>query len=123
MSPKISIVEDDPSVVRALSRLCRSAGYEVSAYGSAEAFLEESPGDDDCLLLDVQLPGLSGLELQARLRADGCTTPVVVMTAFDREETRREALDGGARAFLPKPVATDTLLAVLRETMEGPGAN
>ena len=119
MSPKISIVEDDPSVVRALSRLCRSAGYEVAAFGSAEDFLAEPDGGDDCLLLDVQLPGLSGLELQARLRAAGRMTPVIVMTAFDREETRREALDGGARAFLQKPLDTDALLEVLRKTVEG----
>ena len=115
---RISIVDDDPSVTRALSRLCRSAGYRVLAFDSAEAFLDaDGPGQSDCLILDLHLPGLSGLDLQARLADAQQRVPVVMITAFDSEQARQQALDAGARAFLNKPVQTDRLLEVIEDAV------
>ena len=114
----ISIVDDDPSVVRALSRLCRSAGYAVHAFESAEAFLEADAGrDSDCLILDVHLPGLSGPELQLRLIEEHCGVPIVFITAFEDEATRGRALESGARAFLQKPLDTEVLLEAIQEAL------
>ena len=102
---RIVVVDDDPSVVRALARLIRLADYVVQTFESAEAFLEGHAEDDsDCLILDVHLPGLSGVELQARLRDAGSSLPIIFITAFDSERVHTEALEAGASAFLKKPL-------------------
>lgn len=102
---RIAVVDDDPSVVRALARLIRLADYVVETFESAEAFLEgQAEGDSDCLILDVHLPGLSGVELQARLRDAGSSLPIIFITAFESERARTEALEAGASAFLKKPL-------------------
>jgi len=100
----ICIIEDDESVRRALRRLIRSVGLEVEAFATAEEFLESIEQTIPiCLILDVNLPGLNGLELQRRLQAEGRNIPVVVITAYANEEMREQALKAGAIAFLPKP--------------------
>ena len=115
---RISIVDDDPSVARALARLCRSAGYRVHPYESAEAFLDGGGVEEsDCLILDVHLPGSSGLELLARLSAEGWNVPTLFITAFDGEPERARALALGARAFLPKPLDSAELLDLLAEML------
>jgi len=100
----IIIVDDDESVRRALRRLLRSVGMTVTTFATAEEFLESTgqppPG---CLILDVHLPGLSGLELQKRLIAEGRCAPVVFITAYGDDPTREQALRAGAIAFLLKP--------------------
>ena len=117
--PRISIVEDDPSVARAVSRLCRSAGYAVEAFESAEEFLDTGGSENtECLILDVHLPGLSGIQLQARLVENRKRVPIVFITAFESARTKDVALELGARAFLRKPLDSEKLLAVIQNVLE-----
>jgi FixJ family two-component response regulator len=118
--PRISIVDDDPSVRRALCRLCRSAGYAAESFVSAEAFLEAAISEEtDCLILDVQLPGQSGLQLQDRLHTAGTCCPIVFVTAYhDNDRLRQQALQSGAVAFLRKPLDTEQLLDVIRQALD-----
>ena len=110
----IGVVDDDESVRDALSSLIRSAGYRCELFPSAEAFLEsDRMGQTDCMLLDVQMPGLSGIELQARLRKMNCPVPVIFVTAHADESLRARALRAGATAFLEKPFNDDVLLGAI----------
>jgi FixJ family two-component response regulator len=116
---RVSIVDDDPSVRRALERLCRSVGYGVHAFESAEAYLDAGESDQtDCLILDVHLPGRSGLELQSELVATHRQFPIIFITAFDDDRTRSQALSAGAREFLPKPLGSERLLDVIQQALE-----
>ena len=118
--PRISIVDDDPSVARALARLCRSGGYSVLSFESAEAFLEgNGPAQTDCLILDVHLPGQSGPELQTHLMDVGQLVPIIFITAFEGERLRDEALESGARAFFRKPLDSARLLDAIRDVLAG----
>ena len=113
-APMISIVDDDVSVREATKALVRSLGHKVTTYGSAEEFLgSERISDTCCLITDVQMPGLNGLELQGRLIAEGYRIPVIFMTAFPEESARSKALKAGALGFLSKPFDEDSLLACL----------
>jgi FixJ family two-component response regulator len=110
----ISIIDDDASVRRALQRLVRSLGLNVEAFATAEDFLQPtSQPATDCLVLDVNLPGLSGLELQERMRAEGRGVPIVFITAYGTDRMRERALRAGAIAFLEKPFQEQALLAAL----------
>lgn len=110
----IVIVDDDPEVRGGLESLLRSSGVDVCGFPSAEAYLAHgSPKHTDCLLTDLHLPGLNGLELQAALRGLGAACPVVVMTAFPTEAAQTQAAKAGAAAFLVKPVDPDALLELL----------
>ena len=101
----IAIVDDDEAVREALKGLVRSLGYRASTFGSAEAFLNsEQINDTSCLVTDVQMPGLSGLDLQDRLIARDHRIPIIFITAYPDENVRRRAMKGGALAFLGKPV-------------------
>jgi FixJ family two-component response regulator len=109
----ISIVDDDPLLREGLISLLRSAGFATQAFASAEEFLSLAHRDDiACLILDVGLPGISGLELQSQLTAtvSNHRTPVVFMTARDDDATRQHAMKGGAVDFLRKPVRREALL-------------
>jgi len=113
ISRLISIVDDDPLVREGLISLLRSAGFATQAFASAEEFLSLAHRDNvACLILDVRLPGISGLELQSQLTAtvSNHRIPVVFMTARDDEATRQRALKGGAVDFLCKPVRREALL-------------
>ena len=111
----ISIVDDDPSMSRMLCRAIKAAGLNVYAYGSAEEFLDsEAPRASDCLILDVNLPGMSGLELQQRLNASRLEVPIIFMSAQADEATQLRALKAGAAGFLRKPFSIESLLATLR---------
>jgi FixJ family two-component response regulator len=117
----IFIIDDDESVRRALSRLIRSVGLRAESCATAEEFLEsdEQPAPA-CLILDVHLPGLSGLEFQTRLKAEGRCVPIVFITAYGDDATREQALQGGAIDFLPKPFEERALLdAVARALGSG----
>jgi FixJ family two-component response regulator len=107
----IFIIDDDDSVRRALRRLIRSVGLNVSTFATAEEFLQ-APQElaPDCLILDVHLPGLSGLELQERLLTEGRGVPIVFITAYAGEEGGERALRAGAVAFLEKPFEEQALL-------------
>jgi FixJ family two-component response regulator len=100
----ISIIDDDSIVREAVGDLVHSLGYEVTAFISAEDFLDYGRvAETSCLITDLQLPGLDGLELQAKLLADGYSLPIIFITAFPQETSRRRAMNAGAVAFLSKP--------------------
>lgn len=121
--PVISIVDDDASVREATKGLVRSLGYQATAFGSAEEFLgSERVSETSCLIADVQMPGLNGLELQSRLAAAGHRTPVIFVTAFPEEGVRARALAAGAYGFLGKPFDEDKLLACLERALKNDGA-
>jgi FixJ family two-component response regulator len=103
-APVVSIIDDDESVRTAAKCLVRSLGYDAHIFASAEEFLQ-SPFVDKtaCLIVDVQMPKMSGLDLQSALRAKGHHTPIIFITAFPEERVRARALEGGAVCFLSKP--------------------
>jgi FixJ family two-component response regulator len=114
----IGIIDDDESVRRALGRLIRSVGLDAATFASAEEFLEaEEPPLPNCLILDLHLPGLSGLELQDRLTALGRAIPLVFISAFGDDQVRDQALRAGAIAFLDKPFTEEALLAAVSQAV------
>lgn len=116
--PMIAIVEDDDAVRQALASLMRSLGYAVSGYASAEAFLDRAEaGMPDALITDLQLPGMSGTDLQRAIAARNCDVPTIVMTAFPSEQTRALALQQGALAFLSKPADGNAIAECLRRAV------
>jgi FixJ family two-component response regulator len=115
----ITVVDDDESVREALENLISSVGFEVKLFASAEDFLDsDMPLQTDCAVLDVRLPGITGLELQRRLAADGQSIPVIIITAQGDDKTRDEAVAGGAVAFLKKPFKEEVLLAALESALK-----
>jgi FixJ family two-component response regulator len=113
----ISIVDDDLSVRRALSRLVRLAGYAVESFASAPEFLASAPrGRTACLVLDIQLDrgGMSGFDLQERLVADGATIPIIFITAHGDTRTRERVKQSGVAGFLSKPFGDQALLDLIR---------
>ena len=114
----VGIVDDDQSVRDSLSSLLRSAGYKTMAFESAEAFLNaDGHSQPDCLLLDVRMPGLSGLELQSQLHGMKCMTPVIFVTAHTDDQVRARALQQGAAAFLGKPFDDEVLLSAIHSAI------
>jgi FixJ family two-component response regulator len=115
--PVIAVVDDDQSVREALENLISSVGFEVKLFASAEEFLDSSL-QTDCAILDVRLPGISGLELQRRLASDGQSIPVIIITAQGDDKTQDEAVAAGAIAFLKKPFKEEALLAALESALK-----
>jgi FixJ family two-component response regulator len=112
--PLIHVVDDDDSLRTALLRLLAAAGYEAQGYASTGEFLlQPLPDRPGCVLLDVQMPGPSGLELQAALQRQGTALPVVFMTGHANVAASVQAMKAGAVDFLAKPVGRDTLLEAL----------
>lgn len=113
--PVVSIVDDDPSVRRALGRLVKSAGYIVETFASAREFLDSSPrGRSACLVLDIQMEGMSGFDLQERLAAERSAIPVIFITAHDDPPTRKRIRRSEVAAYLRKPFDDLTLLDAIR---------
>ena len=112
--PLISIVDDDESVRQALKSLIDSVGVRAEVFDSGEEFLK-SPylSQTDCLIADVRMPGMSGLELQERLSAAGCSIPIVFISAHEDKESRARGLRAGAIDFLQKPFSEDSLLGAI----------
>jgi FixJ family two-component response regulator len=110
----VSIVDDDESVRTAMSSLLRSLGYQACPFASAEAFLS-SPRlhDTSCLIVDVQMPRMSGLDLQAELHGRGAGIPIIFVTAFPEERVRRRAEAAGAVGFFGKPVDCGIIIRCL----------
>jgi FixJ family two-component response regulator len=107
----VVIVEDDPSMRQALRRILHVAGYLPLAFESAEALIEDgSAAAAACLILDVQLPGMTGFELRRRLSGEGAPVPVIFITAYDEPEARLQASEAGAVAYLTKPFAGHALI-------------
>ena len=114
----IAIVDDDAAIRTALSSLLRSMGYAARLFPTAEAFLADgSQPPPDCVLTDVQMPGMNGLELQAAIRRRTPGLPVIMITAFPSEAVRERALAAGALHFLSKPVAADTVARCLQQAL------
>jgi FixJ family two-component response regulator len=117
----VAIVDDDESICRSLGRLLRAAKFQPITYASAEAFLEDLKHPQfDCLVLDVRLGGMSGIELHKQLTAGGSTTAVVFMTAHDDPDVRMQALASGASACLRKTVDGQALLEAVHLAVRGP---
>jgi FixJ family two-component response regulator len=122
LSRRISIVDDDAAVREALKRLMRSVRFHVTTFESAEEFLaSEQVSETDCLILDVYLPGMSGFELQAQLRSQRRSVPIVFITAHADEASRQRALNAGAIELLGKPVRRDTLFRAVQTAIEAAG--
>ena len=115
----ISIVDDDASVREATARLVRSLGYRAATFASAEEFLQSDRlHDSSCLISDLNMPGMTGADLQDRLIADGHRTPMIFMTAYFEENARDRVLNAGASGFLRKPFAEETLVACLEKALK-----
>lgn len=118
--PVIAIVDDDEAVREALTDLLQVTGFESRSWASAEDFLADAAiGEVDCIIADVRMPGMDGLQMQERLRRRGSDTPVIFITSAEDPVTRRRALEGGAHAYLGKPVADALLLEHLRMALGG----
>ena len=117
--PLISIVDDDALARDGICELVESLGYKTNAFQSAEHFLRSSLlTETTCLITDVQMPGLSGLELQEALQAQGNQTPVIVITGYPNEKHRTRALENGAVAYLSKPFNERALMECLTRLSE-----
>ena len=119
----IAIVDDDESVRKATRSLVRSLGYEAATFCSAEEFLESSQlTSTACLITDVRMPGMSGVELQDRLIADGHSLPTVFISAFSDERVQQRVLESGAVGYLRKPFEEDRLIECIETALKGQGA-
>ena len=110
----VIVVDDDCQFRAAIGRLLRVEGFEPTLYDCAESFIEApAPESPLCLILDVQLPGMSGLDLQDRLRAGGSSVPIIITTGCREDAVREQAHRSGCAAFLPKPFDCSALLTAL----------
>jgi FixJ family two-component response regulator len=116
----IAVVDDDPFVRDGLKNLLLSADYEVETFESAEVYLRaESSGDFSCIIADVRMDGMTGIDMQGELRSQQITTPIVFLTAQCDESTRERAMAGGAFSFLCKPFEEEELLGLIGAAVSG----
>jgi FixJ family two-component response regulator len=119
----ISIVDDDKSFREAMARLMRSLGHSVAAFDSAEGFLRsDRVNETDCLICDVRMPRMSGIDLQKHLIAKRQRVPIIFVTAHPTEGAREDALAAGAIGFLRKPCNEETLIGLLDQALRGRSA-
>jgi FixJ family two-component response regulator len=112
----VAIVEDDPNLLRATTDLLDAHGFATVAFTSAEDFLTRGFAKRvDCLLLDIDLGGMSGIDLRRQLRASGSVLPIIFMTAIDDDATERQALASGCAAFLRKPFPQGALIDAIKK--------
>jgi len=117
-TPTIAIVDDDEGVRSSLSSLLRAFGYYVRSYASAQDFLNAAVREEpDCLLVDVQMPGMSGEQLQMHLIASGRSFPIIFMTAFPQEGIRERVMAAGARGFLQKPADAGQIASSIADVL------
>ena len=115
----VYVVDDDDSIRRALKRLLRSAGYHALTFASAEDFLDSSScSGEGCLVLDIRLPGMTGLDLQEKLASSGAKYSIIFMTAHDNPQWRERAKKAGAIAYLTKPFGDQSLLDAIQFASE-----
>jgi FixJ family two-component response regulator len=120
-SPLISIVDDDLSVRRSTRRLLQSAGWRAEVFASAEEFLVSGRAKETaCLILDLRMPGMNGLQLQRRLAEILEPFPIIFLTAHSSADEERQALQAGAIQFLQKPVNKEVLLRAIRHALKTP---
>ena len=117
----VSIVDDDPLAREGIKELVESLGYKALAFVSAQDFLQSGAiAKTGCLITDIQMPGLNGLELQERLQAAGYSTPIILITAYPSEKHRSRAMSAGAIGFLSKPFEEQSLVECLTVAMKRP---
>jgi FixJ family two-component response regulator len=116
----VAVVDDNPSMLQGLRRLLSAHGFRVQTFESAELFLDGIEGSEaECLVLDVHLGGMSGIDLQRQLISSGRDLPVIVMTAIDSEATREAAFDAGCIAYLRKPFLAKLLIDAINSAVAG----
>ena len=116
--PTICVVDDEPSVCKALRRLIMSAGFNVITYGSSQAFIADPPArEPELLVLDVQMPGMTGLDLQKHLRGSGRAIPILFISANGTAKAKKTAMEAGAVAFFQKPVDEIDLLGAIYKSI------
>jgi FixJ family two-component response regulator len=119
-TPVIAIVDDDEAVRTSLASLVRSLGYEARTYGSGADFLQQPIAEDPaCMIADVQMPAMTGDELQTRLIEAGRRFPIIFMTAFPTDPVRRRVMAAGAHCYLGKPTGGDEIIRCLEEALAG----
>lgn len=122
MATTVYLVDDDPAVRKSLARVIREAGWEVESFDSAETFLARARrGLEGCLVLDVTMPGIDGMELQQRLAQEGLSLPIVFLTGHGDIAMSVRAIKAGADDFLTKPVSSEALLSAVRRAIERDG--
>jgi FixJ family two-component response regulator len=110
----VAVIDDEPAVRKGLSRLLTTADFEARTYESAQQFLDRLAGErPDCVIVDLQMPGVSGMDLQAILRRGDVQLPVIIVTARDDPESHEQCMALGAAACLCKPLDCDTLMNVI----------
>jgi len=115
----VAVIDDDESYRLAVQRLVKSAGFRVRSFASAEDFLKSGlQHETGCLIADIRMPAMSGLDLQAKLNADHCPIPTIFITAHGEEKMRLQAMRAGAVKFLAKPFDGATLLESVRVALE-----
>lgn len=115
----VAVIEDDESYRAAVQRLLKSAGFSVHSFASAEDFLNSGQQQETgCLIADIRMPGMSGLDLQSKLNSDHCRIPTIFITAHGDEKMRMQAMRGGAVKFLAKPFDGAILLEAVRVALD-----
>jgi FixJ family two-component response regulator len=118
--PRVAIVDDEEGIRKALGRLLRASGLDAESYANGQEFLDAaSRRRPDCVVLDLHMPGMSGLQVLRTLKATGQVLSIVVITAHDEPETRRQCMDAGASAYLRKPLEDRLLLNAISAAMRG----
>jgi FixJ family two-component response regulator len=121
MRSTVAVVDDDPSVLRGIGRLLEAHGYVTQVFDSAEKFLsEDTARDARCLVLDIHLGGMSGIDLRRQLHALGADIPVIFVSATDDPAARADALDAGCIAFLQKPFTARSLVDAIQKARTKP---
>jgi FixJ family two-component response regulator len=114
----VAVVEDDPAMLQSIERLLNAYKFETATFSSAEAFLDGAASSIvTCLVLDIDLGGMSGIELRQRLAAAGSNLPVIFISAIDDEMTREMAIESGCVAYLPKPFLGSVLVGAINEAV------
>ena len=117
----VIVVDDDPSILGAVERLLRVRGFDTEVFDTVESFLDRANlCDARCLVLDIHLNGMSGIELRRQLTLSGIKLPVIFMTANDSEEMRKAAMEAGCVAYLPKPFPTKLLMDAIETALTQP---
>jgi len=121
--PLIAVVDDEESVRHALARMLRASSFDVSIYRSGEDFLDSlKTVVPDCAVLDFQMPGLTGRDVQRAIAVAKLSVPIIIVTAHDQPSLREKVLADGAVAYFTKPLRRDTLIAALQQALQQPAA-
>jgi FixJ family two-component response regulator len=116
----IAVVDDDPSMLESIGRLLEALGFEIKLFSSAEAYKAQLGATGAaCLILDINLPGMSGIDLQRELSSSGIAVPVIFITGNDSEVTMRSVAEAGCVACLPKPFGAPALLEAVNKAIGG----